>query len=140
MLYAGKNVQEQRRTVFQRAGFPASFIEKTSLLQQQWSPFVEYTAEGDVTASLSYVKYLLIPRIPSGSTEYILRVRGDTWSAFGGHAVEHVQSPPSSRSNTPIGLLFSLGIVTGSGFFLRKLFGSSLSWPETLAMLSFYRP
>ena len=64
-LYLGKSVERQREVVFQRAGFPSSLVAKISLLDRQWPPFVHYAAKGDVT-TLSYIKYLLIPRIPSG--------------------------------------------------------------------------
>jgi len=138
VLYLGKTVQEQRQTVFQRAGFPVSFVEKTRQLKQQWQPTVHYTAQGDITTSLSYIKYLLLPRVPSGSLSHVLTVRGETWSAVGGQDVPSGREPVVSKTKNAFGLFSSLFLLTGLGFLLRKFFVSTLTWPETLGVSCFF--
>ena len=134
VLYLGKTVQEQRQTVFQRAGFPVSFVEKTRQLKQQWQPTVHYTAQGDITTSLSYIKYLLLPRVPSGSLSHVLTVRGETWSAVGGLDVPFGREAVVAKTNNAFGLFSSLFFLTGLGFLWRKFFGRTFTWPESFGV------
>lgn len=138
VLYLGKSVQQQREVVFQRAGFPPSFVEKIDLLERQWPQFVHYLAKGDLTTSLSYVKYLLIPRIPSGEGSYVITAKGDDWSVIGesNRQLSNVAHPPDTRN--PAVFFLSLFFLTGFGFLMRKFWGSSLSWPEALGLSCFF--
>ncbi|MCI5131988.1 MAG: hypothetical protein D3904_10805, partial [Candidatus Electrothrix sp. EH2] len=87
-LYLGKPVTQQRMTVFERAGFPPSLAEKIDSLVKQWPSDTRYTVGGDKN-SLSYIKYLLIPRIPAESAAYGVTVQGSdltvTSSVTGGN-------------------------------------------------------
>jgi hypothetical protein len=75
VLYLGKSLPQQRETVFQRAGIPPKLIGQTAALSQHWPQDFRYKGKGDANA-LSYVQYLLIPRIPAKDAEYVLRVKG----------------------------------------------------------------
>lgn len=139
VVYLGKDVLQQREIVFQRAGFFPSFVEKTELLKQQWSPSVRYTAKGDLTTSFSYIKYLLIPRIPSGKENHTLTITADAWSVVGGEE-RPVSEKYFAQSNTksPVGFFLSLFFIAGVGCLLRMVFGNSLHWPEALGLACFF--
>ncbi len=68
-LYLGKSVDEQRVAIFQRAGLPRETLELAKKLDAAWPVDIAYKAAGS-EIRLSYLKYLLLPRSPSGSGNY----------------------------------------------------------------------
>ena len=68
-LYLGKSVDEQRAAIFQRAGLPRETLELAKKMDAAWPVDIAYKAAGS-EVRLSYLKYLLLPRSPSGSGNY----------------------------------------------------------------------
>jgi hypothetical protein len=88
---------------------------------------IMYEAKGDHN-QLSYAKYLLIPRIPSGSTEYILN---DDGSFLPGKNVKSPGQSLSDQTKGPLGLILSVIILSGISLAIRKKTTSvELSFPE----------
>ncbi len=136
--YVGKTSAEQRELVFRAAGLPGPMLQGVSEILRQWPEDVRYRAEGDFNR-LSYVKYLLIPRMPDGNGEYALRNVGD-----------HVVSQPGTSGTTTEahaaeeypakirGFLLSFLALTGLAALLRRLTRSSaLTLPEGYAAAAF---
>lgn len=68
-LYLGKSVDDQRAAIFQRACLPRETLELAKKMDTAWSEDVTYKAAGS-EVRLSYLKYLLLPRSPSGSGDF----------------------------------------------------------------------
>ncbi len=76
-LYWGKGVDAQRAEVFTRAGIPASILKAFKEIDASWPKNARYQASGD-SNTLSYIKYLLVPRTPSDKSEYQIEATGST--------------------------------------------------------------
>jgi len=135
VLYSGKNTEQQREIVFQRSGLPVAIISKLNSLSAEWPPEINYSAVGDNNA-LSYVKYLLIPRVPSGNERYSLQVKNDnlTYTHTDYRSQKHNAENTSAK---PIGLLLSLFFVLGTGALFRNTLKFKLTWPEAFALSCF---
>jgi hypothetical protein len=135
-LYLGKSLAQQRETVFQRAGLSAELVRQTAELARQWPPDIRYQAKGDANA-LSYVQYLLIPRIPAKDADHVLRVKGNELSADSGQAAPALpadtQAAPPERAS-PKGLVLSFAVLLGWAALLRKIWRERVTWPEALAL------
>ena len=71
VLYWGQSTETQRAVVFERAGLPPGVLSSLAELNHKWPLTSHYQVKGDHN-TLSYLTYLLIPRIPSGQGEYVL--------------------------------------------------------------------
>ncbi|MCI5194018.1 MAG: hypothetical protein D3915_12985 [Candidatus Electrothrix sp. AU1_5] len=138
VLYSGKSITQQRETVFQRAGFPSSLVKKTESLIRQWPADVRYEARGDST-SLSYIKYLLIPRIPADNTSYILMAKGEELT-FTKADIDQRQILDTQflDTNNPLGLILSFTLLLGWAGLILRLWREKLTWPESLALSCFF--
>lgn len=67
-LYGGKSVSEQRQEVFRRAGMPVELLPGVAAVAQKWPLFTRYQSHGD-PVRLSYVHYLLAPRVPVAASD-----------------------------------------------------------------------
>ena len=133
ILYLGKSPAEQRRTVFERAGLPPVLADKTAKLAAQWPVDLRYKARGDANA-LSYIQYLLIPRIPSSKAAHVLEVKGDTLTVSGPPVGQSdTASLPEERSS-PKGLILSFAVLLGWAALLRKMWHGRATWPECFAL------
>lgn len=72
-LYLGKSVEHQRTVINQGAGLSTELLGRVYQMMDLWPTNISYNAVGDHN-QLSYAKYLLIPRLPSGSQQYLLTV------------------------------------------------------------------
>ena len=134
VLYLGKSLAQQRETVFQRAGIPPELVGQTAALAQQWPQDLRYKGKGDVNA-LSYVTYLLIPRIPVQDAEYVLRVKGAVLTVPDGQLVPaQPADAPAAEQATPKGLLLAFAVLLGWAALLRKIWRGRTTWPEALAL------
>jgi len=137
VLYLGKSVTQQREAVFQRAGFPSSLVERTGALTKQWPADTRYKPHDDST-SLSYIKYLLIPRIPADNTSYTVQVKGEelafTEANVNQRQILNTQLPDT---NNPFGLVLSFTVLLGWAGVIRQLWKKRLTWPESLALSCF---
>ncbi|MGR0481412.1 MAG: hypothetical protein ACTFAL_08440 [Candidatus Electronema sp. V4] len=105
-------------------------------LWQQWPQDLRYKGKGDVNA-LSYVTYLLIPRIPVQDAEHILRVKGATLTVPDGQLVPAppADAPAAEEQATPKALLLAFAVPLGWAALLRKIWRGRTTWPEALACL-----
>jgi hypothetical protein len=141
VLYFHRSAAEQRMSVVTRAGLPTETLTTAAALDRAWPETARYTAEGS-EVTLSYAKYLLIPRIPSGSDPYRL-------TDAGGFPAPAPGAPPVGGSRpsrpmfstlpaTPRGLLASFTILAGFALGLRAwLRPLRLSFPEGLGLAAF---
>lgn len=131
-MYFGKSITEQRRIVFKRAGFSQSMISQVVEIDRSWPEEIRYDASGAHNV-LSYVKYLLIPRIPSGSNRYSLEVKGEKlkWSKTG----EIITDGSFRKTKTSIvGFLLSLLSISGIAQLIVISFPNMESFPEAVGL------
>jgi len=129
VLYLGKTVAEQRLQVFRLAGLPEALDESARQLPAIWPEDVTYTVAGDHN-HLSYLKYLLIPRLPSGSDSFRIDDRGEAHTADHGGAT-HAASPQAREQASPIALFVPLFLLSGITLALKRAFRTILfSFPE----------
>ena len=132
-LYLGKDVTQQRIAVFKRAGFPAEMLKTIEKINQNWPLDIRYEALGNQNI-MSYLSYLLIPRVPSKISDFkiyfedgVLKYQGPK-DSYGSHF--RVKETPQYK-----GLLFSVIIVVGIAILIRKSLGhASLSLPESFGL------
>jgi len=134
IFYAGKSIEEQRKQVFQRAGLPSSALTSVEAISKQWPERISYKARGNQNL-LSYVTYLLIPRIPSGDSRYFLHAKGNriVWSGENRH-MKPLDEKKTNNMPEPVGFFISLFLVSGIAVLLRKNRFSQLSWPEAMGL------
>jgi hypothetical protein len=132
VLYAGKSATEQRGIVLGRAGVPAQTLDLARQADADWPEAAAYTADGS-EVSLSYFKYLVLPRVPSGSDTYQIR------EVDGGHeltpadGVAEVRRDFSTVGPTPRGLVLSMCALFSIALGLSRL---GLGVPEGMACAS----
>lgn len=123
--YLGKPVQQQRVAIWKHAGLPSRLLATAENIGRTWPGNAAYTATGDRN-QLSYLKYLLIPRLPTGSSVYAVDANGSYAPAGPGAAAEESLQGPSSVS----GLLLSLFFVVGMSLVLGRILRKPFSLPE----------
>ncbi len=112
--YLGKSLVDQRTAVWSTSGLPRHLLVLWDTLENTWPENVSYSAIGDHN-QLSYLKYLLIPRSPSGSSLY-------TVNAGGGSTPAGLPLKQRTEGNKPFpaaSLLLSLLTVLGISLVLR---------------------
>ena len=132
-LYLGKDVTQQRIAVFKRAGFPAEMLKTIENINQNWPLDIRYEALGNQNI-MSYLSYLLIPRVPSKISDFkiyfedgVLKYQGPKDSY--GSTFRHNKTPHYK------GFLFSVILVSGIAILIRKSLGhASLSLPESFGL------
>ena len=125
--YFGKTVEVQRSLVLRNAGSPETLLDVYKTLDMIWPQDITYSATGDQN-QLSYLKYLLLPRIPAGSDHYSLDAGGVFSSPVASAAL-----PVEQKHNRPsiFALLGSLFVFAGLTLVLKKLFKRlPVSFPE----------
>ncbi len=124
--YLGKTVEEQRGVILRNAGLSESVVTVHNSIDKIWPQDINYTATGDHN-QLSYLKYLLIPRIPAGSTEYFIDAGGGFTPAGG--TVSPVE--PKNHGASIFALLASLFFLSGMTLVLKRwLKRITFSFPE----------
>jgi hypothetical protein len=129
VLYVGKSPAEQRPIVFARAGIPAATLDLALDADADWPGGVAYEAAGS-EVSLSYFKYLVLPRVPSGSSEYRIEEVDGAYRLVSGAGRGHARVPFQTVRPTPVGLVFSALILFAVAAGLSR-FGFSI--PEGVA-------
>lgn len=135
--YFGKSITEQRQHVMRVAGLPESFVDVYQQIDRTWPRDVGYTTQGDHN-TLSYLKYLLIPRIPSGSAHY--RIDENGVFAPGGREQSRATNTPAQNDDgegfgSPLALLGAIAVFTGLALGARTLQACSrLSFPEAFGL------
>ena len=124
--YLGKTVEVQRGVILRNAGLSDTMLHIYNTLDKVWPQDITYTATGDHN-QLSYLKYLLIPRIPSGSAEYSVEAGG----AFTPAAVIVLPAEQKTNGASIFALLGSLFVLGGITLALKSwLKQIPFSFPE----------
>jgi hypothetical protein len=129
-LYDNRSVSEQRMEVFRRAGISLSLLNDVAAIDRSWPRYIQYGTAGNHN-QLSYVKYLLLPRVPSGSDRWVITEKAGRLytNVHFPDQEENTVYPPKSR-----GFLISLLLLLGVAVFLNRFhFFQALSLPEGLA-------
>ncbi len=130
--YLGKTIDEQRLAVWQNSGLSEVLLGAYDRIQASWPKDVSYSTTGDHN-QLSYLKYLLIPRIPAGSDIYSIDADG-TFSPVG---IQDGQAAPRPNRFPFMGVIFSLIAVSGMTLVLqRSLLSLPFSFPEMFGCTS----
>lgn len=133
VLYGGKCAEKQREEVVADAGLPATSLLAAKSMDQGWPDGVAYRATGS-EVTLSYLKYLVLPRVPSDSDTYQITCLGDDFLLKGELARPGLQGRPfNTVPATPRGLLLSALIIFG---IAAGLYRYGLSIPEGVAVAS----
>ncbi len=125
--YLGKSVEVQRSAVVRNAGLSESLLHVYNFIDKNWPRDINYRATGDHN-QLSYIKYLLIPRIPGGATDYSVDARG----SYAPVATDGLPVEQQTDGRASILALFvSLFIFSGMALFLKSwLKKIPFSFPE----------
>lgn len=131
-LYDDRSVYEQRMEVFKRAGISPELLKDIEVIDRNWPRYIRYGTVGDHN-QLSYVKYLLLPRIPSGNDNLMITEKAGrlyTNVNFKGNG-EKSDYPPKIRS-----FLISLLLLLGAAILIKSFnFFQKLSLPEVFAVV-----
>lgn len=142
-LYLHKTPAEQRALVFERAGLPLDTLAMAGAIDHNWPETIRFTSKGS-EVGLSYLLYLLIPRIPSGSSEY--RIEMNDSYVLGIQPLQPLTSSVAVKTTRPVfhtvpptakGLVLSLLVLCGLCYWIALIFPRlKLSTPENLALAS----
>lgn len=128
-LYVGKSANDQRAVVLRRAGITPETLEIAKLVDSSWPRNVAYKADGS-EVSLSYFKYLVLPRIPSGSDEYRIGEVGVSYALSATNGTVKAHRLFETVAPSPRGLILSVLVLFTIATGLSR-FGLSL--PEGMA-------
>lgn len=129
VAYLGVNVKTQRETVWNQAGLSDGLLALLPSLEA-WPQDISYSIHGDINRQ-SYLKYLLLPRIPRGSEQFSvdvdsLRIQGTSTSNA---------STIAKQPKPILAPFFSLLILSGITLLVRKIVRKSgLSIPESFSL------
>lgn len=135
--YFGKCITEQRQQVMRVAGLPESFADVYQEIDRVWPGNVGYTAQGDHN-TLSYLKYLLIPRIPSGSSQYRIDEKGVFLPSV--REQSSAAYAPTQQGEkgwgSPLALLGGITVFAGLALGARSMKAfAKLSFPEAFGLV-----
>ena len=116
-LYAGRSPDEQRRIVLERAGIPVRTLDVARAADAGWPLDGNYEDDG-AEVTLSYFRYLMLPRIPVDSSARRIEERGSEYALQGVEPESNSAPRPfSTVPPTPRGLILSalalLGLAAG---------------------------
>lgn len=124
--YFGKAIEVQRSAIFQTVGFSEILLDVGRNIDKAWPQDIHYTATGDYN-QLSYLKYLLLPRIPSGSTQYSV----DAGGTFTSNVPGGLLVAPTHFGASIFALLGSFCILGGMTLALMRILERfPFSFPE----------
>ncbi len=134
VMYFGKDVYEQRVEVFRRAGISRTILDESGKITASWPRDARYEARGNHN-QLSYIKYLLIPRIPDGSASFSMEEKD-------GRLLYRpvLKGTNSSEETRPsiLGFLLSLFLLSGIAALLGVFpILTRLSVPERIGLSVF---
>ncbi len=129
VAYLGVDVKTQRGIIWNQSGLPDGLLALLPRLET-WPPNISYAIDGDINRQ-SYLKYLLLPRMPRGSDDYTVDV--DSLRVEGAGSLSTFEGEKSSRGL--FAPLLSFLIVSGITLLFRKTAGQSeQSIPEAFAL------
>jgi len=128
-VFLGVDPQGQREAIWKQAGLPDGVLALLPRLET-WPTDASYSIHGD-TNRQSYLKYLLLPRVPRGSDRYVVDVDSLQIQGEGSERIREREAPLRGVS-APLG---SLLIAAGITLLLRRLaHRSGMSVPEAFAL------
>lgn len=133
LLYGGKSSGEQRVEIFARAGLnkDALILANEFVTNEATDPQARYGLRGDYNTS-SYIKYLLAPRVPDGSSRVYLNIDEKP-----GRELDVRQLAFAFDKTTPLskaGWFFSLLIIFGCGFLIARAMGVNDGLPAIIGL------
>lgn len=135
-MYGGKSVSEQRSALFEHLGFDGYLLRDTELIAAKLPPNANYRLVGDFNR-LSYVKYLLIPRIPGKQPQ--IRIE-DTGNAL---IIEKAGTDLSAAGPAPVpfehparlsAFLLAILLAVGSAYLFWRWVPGGPSYPQAVAL------
>lgn len=136
-LYAGRSALAKQEAIFARAGLPVESGRVARDIRSAWPQGARYEAH-DSEVTLSYVKYLILPRIPDGQAGLMLTEKDGhlNWSpAVAPLESRSATSGGCSPSRAAMGWIMSILVVAGVALLLtRKTALWKLSGPEAMAV------
>lgn len=130
--YFGKTPSEQRVEIWKTAGLSKALLDVFGKVQASWPRDISYSATGDHN-QVSYLKYLLIPRLPAGSDSYAIDAKGAFTSPDG----PALQAGQEHHRFAFSGLLCSFLVVCGMTLALKKSVARvPFSFPEMFGCIS----
>ncbi len=134
MQYLGKTVQEQRVEIFKNDGLPLQLLNAYKKIEKIWPENVSYEEKGD-TNQLSYIKYLLIPKIPKGSKKYWVTDSG----TFNPKENIYSLTKQIEKPGSIISLIGSILFLGGISLMLKRFaVFSTISIPEAFGVAVFF--
>ena len=136
VLYLGKSPEEQRVQVWKNAGLPLKLLDTINAIEKKWPKYACYAFTGQHDKK-SYGEYLLVPRVPAGSDEYIINTDGSYTSIPVSDSVEPESSNDRSQTRWTglSGFLFSVASLFGIAFLLKAVSRSvNFSFPEYFSL------
>jgi hypothetical protein len=130
VLYLGQPAAVQREIVCSRAGLPIETLELAARIEATWPLNMRYSASGS-EVTLSYLKYLILPRIPAGSADFEIREESGAYSIIGLAPAAGHEASFSTNAPTPLGLIISMLILFAMAAGLFRL---GLNLPEGVAV------
>ena len=127
--FLGVDPQDQRRVIWKQAGLPDGVLALLPRLET-WPNDASYSIRGD-TNRQSYLKYLLLPRVPRGSERYVVDVDSLQIQGEGSERILERELPLRGVF-APLGSLLIMAGITV--LFRRITHRSGLSIPEALAL------
>lgn len=139
-MYAGLPAEKQRAALFKHIGWDAYLLEDAARIASNLPPDEDYRFVGDFNR-LSYVTYLLIPRVPRGhSRTHIVDSGTSLTLQRPGADLPAARPAPGlfGHPARPAALLLAVLLVLGAAQPLRHLARGGLSFPQgvTLSLLS----
>lgn len=131
LLYGDKDISEQRIEVCKRAGISLEILKEGEKIDRTLPRYIHYRAAGDHN-QLSYLKYLLIPRLPSGEGNILLTEKdGKLYTNMDYPEKGLISGYPSNIR----GFIFSFLLLLGMVILTRQYcIIQHLSFPEGIAI------
>lgn len=131
VLYVGRPSEVQRANAISRAGLPIGTLDVAARIEATWPRDAQYSVSGS-EVTLSYLKYLILPRVPSGSSDFEIKETPGGVAVIGAAPVAGSQEVISPLGvSTPRGLILSMVVVFSIAAGLLVL---GLSFSEGVAL------
>ncbi len=129
VAYLSVDVKTQREIIWNQAGLPDGLLALFPRMET-WPQNISYSIHGDINRQ-SYLKYLLLPRMPRGSEQFIVDV--DSLQIKGEGSL--VPQTDAKQPRPFVAPLLSLLILSGITSLVRIIGRpSSLNTPEAFAL------
>lgn len=135
-IYGGKSVSGQRAALFKHVGFDGYLLRDTEVIAAKLPPAAKYRIVGDFNR-LSYVQYLLIPRIPGQRSSIQIKDTGKELIFEEPGRDPAAAVPATVPFEHPARLspfLLAIFLVLGSAYLFWRWIPGSPSFPQAVAL------